>query len=246
MSEVKVAIAIPTQEFARRADFYDYFNTIDKPAGTIVTSAHGQSPARNRNIMIRMALEHEATHIFFLDDDCFVKPDIIHRLLAHDVDIVGGLYLMRNFPHLPIMFDEAFDDGRCRFAFLNEGRQGLAECVNMGLGAALIKTNVFRTMPDPWVTLGECEPDHWCDDIAFFNRARKAGFKIHVDLEVPVGHVVSAVIWPNRDNTTGKWYTVYNTGGQEAFQVDQRVPTTEEIQKSIEDAMKDKPLQLVK
>lgn len=229
---VKVLIAVPTAEFARRADFYDYFNSIEKPEGTLATFAHGQSPARNRNIMIEQALQHDATHILFLDDDVAVKPDILKRLLAHDKDIVSGLYLHRNFPHLPLIFDQAFPDGKCRYTFLHDNREGLIEVVATGLGACLIKTDVFRKMERPWITLGELEKDHWCDDIAFFLRAGKMGYKIYVDLEVPVGHMMTAIIWPNRDKD-GKWHTAYNTGSSEVFQIGQRVPSEDEIKESL-------------
>jgi len=219
----KVMICVPTSEMARRADFYDYLNALEKPEGTMMTSAHGASPARNRNIMIKAALEHGATHCMFIDDDMAFKPDLLSRLLTHDKDIVSGLYLMRNYPHLPVMFDEAFDDGKCRFNFLRPGMTGLQEVVNIGLGACLIKTDVFRNMAEPWITLGECEKDHWCDDIAFFNRARKAGYKMYVDTEIPCGHFLTAIIWPNRSED-GNWFTTYNTGAPEMFQVPQIIP----------------------
>ncbi len=228
-------IAVPTSEMARRADFYDYYNIIDKPVGTVTTFAHGSSPARNRNIMIEQAIQHECTHIFFLDDDCITRPDILHKLLAHDKDMVSGLYLMRNYPHLPIMFDHAFKDGRCRYTFLNPGRKGLHEVIAAGLGACLIKMDVFKNMEKPYIRLGELEKDHWCDDISFFLRAREAGHKLYIDLDCPVGHILSAIIWPDRD-ANGNWHTAYNTGAPEVFHVPQTVPTVEELNKGLEAA----------
>jgi hypothetical protein len=228
LPETRVMICLPTAEFARRADFYDYFNGLFKPEGTMIATSHGQSPARNRNIMIRTALEQNATHCFFLDDDMAFDSDTLVKLLKHDKDIVSGLYLMRNYPHLPVMFDQAFDDGKCKFAFLEQGKKGLVEAVNVGLGCALIKTNVFRKMTDPWITLGECERDHWSDDISFFNRARKDGFKIYVDLETTCSHMITAMIRPLRDEF-GNWFTTYNTGSPEMFKVPQQVPTAEQV-----------------
>lgn len=207
----KVLIGIPTAEFARRADFYDYVDMMEKPEGTIQSKAHGQSPARNRNLIIGQALEHDCTHIMFIDDDVQVPLDIIPRLLVHDKDIVTGLYLMRNFPHQPIIFDKSLDDGRCLNHFMAEGETGLIPIVNCGLGAVLIKTEVFKKMPKPWITLGEAEPDHWCDDISFFNRARKLGFKLYCDLTVLVGHHASVTVFPVYDN--GEWSVAYNTNG---------------------------------
>ncbi len=227
----KVLIAVPTNEFARRADFYDYFNALEKPEGTLCTFAHGQSPARNRNIMIEQALLNDCSHILFLDDDMAFKPGLLKQLLAHDKDMVSGLYLMRNYPHFPVMFDEVYEDGRCKYSFLDETKNGLTEVVNCGLGAVLIKIDVFKKMPKPWITLGELDKDNWCDDIAFFNRARKMGYQLYVDLNCPVGHIMSAIIWP--DKAADGWYTTYNTGSSDVFRVPQVVPSPEEIHKEL-------------
>lgn len=207
----KILIGVPTAEFARRADFYDYFNQLLKPDGTLVLMAHGQSPARNRNIMIRYALDNDCSHVLFIDDDTAFKPSLLYDLLKHDVDIVTGLYLMRNYPHQPIIFDESYNDGRCRYHFLDNKENGLIEIVNCGLGACLIKTDVFRAIEEPWIRLGELEKDHWCDDIGFFNRVREKGFKLHCDLDVPVGHMATMIVWP--DKKDGNWLTVYDTSG---------------------------------
>lgn len=228
----KIMICVPTAEHARLAVFYDYFNALEKPPGTMMTFSHGQSPARNRNIMIKTALEQGATHCMFFDDDLGFDPDIMVRLLAHNVDICSGLYLLRNYPHLPIAFDQAFDDGKCKHMFLEPGMKGLTEVVNIGLGCCLIKTDVFRQMEEPWIRLGDPEKDHWCDDISFFNRARKQGFKLHVDLEVTAWHFISGMIRPRRDEQ-GNWFTLYNTFSHESFQVPQQIPTKEEIAKAV-------------
>jgi len=211
--EPKVMIAIPTAEYARRADFYDYFNLLEKPVGTGITFAHGQSPARNRNLMITRALENNFTHILFLDDDTAFKGDLLTKLLAADKDIITGLYLMRNYPHHPIIFKETDENGRCLHHFLNglDPYEGIIEIVACGLGACLIKTDVFRAMEEPWIRLGELEKDHWCDDIGFFRRVREHNFKIYCDLSVAVGHMTSVTVWPNMMN--GQWYTTYESYG---------------------------------
>ena len=73
---MKVIIGVPTGEYARRADFYDYFNTLVKPEGTLLMLSHGQSPATNRNLVIQAALDNDCTHVFFLDDDMVFGPDV--------------------------------------------------------------------------------------------------------------------------------------------------------------------------
>lgn len=214
---MKIMIGVPTQEVARRADFYDYFNTLEKPEGTMITGAHGQSPARNRNMIISQALEQNCTHVFFLDDDVAFQSDLLMRLLAHNKDIVSGYYLMRNYPHMPILFDIAQNDGKCRHYFPPDEQNGLIEAVAFGLGACLIKIDVFKAMIEEskdktWIRLGELEKDHWCDDIGFFNRARAYGFKLYCDLNARVGHMAHCTIWPSYKD--GRWMVEYDTNSQ--------------------------------
>lgn len=231
----KVMIIVPTCEVARRADFYDYMDQLHRPEGTIQIRPHGQSPGRNRNMAIEEAIKMECTHCFFVDDDVVLRPDALLRLLAHDKDMVGGLYLMRNYPHLPILFDESYNDGRCKFSFLTPGRKGLVEAVNTGLGCALIKTEVFKKMEQPWIRIGQLEKDHWCDDIDFFNRARNEyGFKLYVDLEVQAGHMIHATIFPHRAED-GVWHTAFSTKPNEAFTLPQYIMPEDEVKRQIQE-----------
>lgn len=214
-------IGIPTADFARRADFYDHLAILQKPVGTIQTSTHGQSPARNRNIIIQQALENDCTHILFIDDDVLPPTDGLLRLLEHDVDMVTGLYVMRPYPHKPILFDLQNEEGLVRWMQLTPDKNGFIPAVSGGLGFCLIKTDVFRAMEKPWVRLGEIESDkdHWCDDIGFFKRAREAGFELFADLTVCCGHICSMVLRPVCIN--GTWYTTYDTSGEKSVTIPQ-------------------------
>jgi hypothetical protein len=208
----RVLIGVPTMEMARQAVFYDYFNQMFKPIGTVMAFTHGQSPARGRNLIIQQAIENNCSHILFLDDDVLVRPDILTRLIAHDKDIVTGLQFSRNYPHKPYIFDTALEGGKCRMHLLSDGESGLVPIINCGFGCVLIKVEVFKSMEQPWVRLGEYDTDMWCDDIGFFNRARSHGYKLFCDLDVRVGHLATVAIWPNVIN--GQWLTTYDTFGE--------------------------------
>jgi hypothetical protein len=229
--EPKVLIGLSTMEYIRRADFLPYFLGLEKPAGSLLTTVHGQSPAQARNVIIEQALGADCTHIFFCDDDMAFPPDTINRLLKHDKDIVMGLYLMRSYPHFPAAFDMELAGGYNKFMYLTPDVEGLVEITNGGLGCVLIKTEVFKKMERPWVTLGELIKDGWCDDVAFFNRARKAGFRIYLDTECKVGHMMSVNIWPEKA-PDGNWYTSYrHVNGNVLFP--QTIPTPEETEKQL-------------
>jgi len=207
----KVLIGVITMEYGRRADFYDYYNLLIKPEGSMVLFRHDSSPAHGRNLLIQAAQENNCTHVLLIDDDMAYKPDALLKLLEHDKDIVSGLYLHRSYPHAPLAMDLADDNGSCAPMYLLDTMQGLQPIVAAGFGFLLVKTSVFDKLEKPYVRLGELDPEQWCDDIGFFNRVRKAGIQSYVDLDVRIGHMGSMTIWPNYEG--GQWHSMYDTNG---------------------------------
>lgn len=207
----KVLIGVPTGEYSRRADFYDYFNLLHKPAGSVVLFVHEASPAKARNILFEQAIQYDCTHILLIDDDMAYQPDYLTRLLQHDKDIVSGLYVGRSFPHKPIVFDLADESGACMNMYLEEDTPDLVPIVAAGFGFILIKTSIFEKLEKPYVRLGELDSQEWCDDIGFFKRVREAGIQSYCDTTVRCGHIGTMIIWPNKMD--GKWYSGYDTTG---------------------------------
>lgn len=227
----KVLIGLSTAEFIRKADFLPYFLSLHQPEGSLLTTIHGQSPAKARNIIIEQALANNCTHVFLMDDDMTPPVDTVTRLLAHDKDVVTGLYLMRSYPHFPVIFDQVFDNGFNKHLYLKDEVKGLIEITNCGLGCVLIKCEVFKKLQKPYVRLGEVVKDGWSDDIGFFNRVKEAGFKLYCDTEVRVGHMTTLTVNPIRIN--GQWFSEYkhNNGNVNISQV---IPTEEDTKKQIE------------
>lgn len=215
MKPAKILIAVPTADIARFPQFYMQIDQlINANLDVIVgkTIASGQSPARNRNLMIEQLLENkDFTHILFLDDDISFKPDLVKNLLKHDKEFVTGFYTMRSYPHQPILFKFVDEEGRCTHYFPEDNDRGLVEVVGCGLGAALIKREVFEAMERPWIRLGELDKDHWCDDLGFMRRMRAQGFKLYADLDVAVGHHFQGIVWPNRRDN--RWICTYDSRG---------------------------------
>src|SRR5436309_6307386 len=224
-SNSKVLIGVITDEYARRADFYDWFNMLEKPSGSLISFCHARSPAKGRNLLVEQALTHDCSHILFIDDDMAYRPNALNQLLEHDASIVTGLYLFRAYPHQPLLFD-CFDElGNAHVTSLRNGNR-LIEVVAAGLGFCLIKTDVFNRLEKPWFRLGELNSEEWCDDIGFFHRVYKSGFKVFCDTECMVGHMGTMIIWPNMMD--GKWMTGYDTNGKSMLNTPQVIPSMEE------------------
>lgn len=225
--DTKVLIGVITGEYARRADFYDYYNLLEKPDGTMSIFCHDRSPAHGRNMIIDEAARIGATHILFIDDDMAFKPDALKQLLSHDLDVVTGLYLSRAYPHRPLIFDLVNEHGHALYSYLDGKDDRLKKVANCGFGFCLINTRIFKKFEKPYVRLGEIDPENWCDDIGFFNRVTAAGINIYCDMDCLIGHIGTVAIWPVYDE--GAWYSGYDTGGDTLLRVPQQVPANYEI-----------------
>lgn len=223
--EPKVLIGYITNEYARRADFYDYLNMLDYPPNSTILPSHNASPAAARNKLIQTAIDEQFDKIVLIDDDHKFKPDTLKRLLAHDLDIVTALYVQRAWPHKPLVFDLVTPENEALYSYLEDPPK-LREVQNAGMGFCVFNVSVFSKMEKPWFRLGELKgaEDQWCDDIGFFIRAKQAGFKIFVDETVTIGHLGTMVVTPIWDEKLGKWYIGYNTDYETEIRVPVSIP----------------------
>ncbi len=144
-------------------------------------------------------------YIMWIDSDQVFEPHQFFKLLSHDKDIVGGLYLMdggRQFPTI-VNWDEEYFKSHGTFEFLNPGSLPadgkLLDVVYNGFGFMLIKNGVFEKITYPWfepriIKLTESIQDFASEDVSFCLKARDFGYKIYVDPSVVVGHEKSNII----------------------------------------------------
>lgn len=153
---------------------------------------HPGDIAKVRSDMVTAAIDAGCTHILFMDtDQTYYDDDLIDRLMSHDKPIVGGKVHRRWPPYDPLLRrgddqvpDEEIDKG------------GLVEVDSTGTGCLLIDINVFLDIGKPYfetvrddagnVTAGE--------DVNFCRMAKKAGYEIHVDCDVKIGHLTTVEV----------------------------------------------------
>jgi len=208
-----VLIGVVTAEYARRADFYDHLNAMERPKNSMNISVHGQSIANNRNKVVDNALVYGSSHVLFLDDDVIPKPELLYSLLKHDKDIVCALQCHRNFPHAPILFGEYVGKEGFRKLNFSNLTDGLVRVGAAGLGCVLIKTDVFKKMEAPWFRFGEFRKDQMAEDTGFFKRAGELGIEVYCDLGSQVGHIASMIVRPIKKHIG--WIVDYDTNSQQ-------------------------------
>lgn len=199
MSSVTGVIGVSSPEYARYSAFYDELTNVDRPPDTVVSHAIGLYINENRNQLSEHALELGAEWIWFVDDDHCFHPDTLTRLLAHNVDVVSGIYVRRVAPFLPVIYEQEDETGDVvKHHFTPEDR-GLKPILACGGGCLLVKTHVLKALGSPYWRFSQ-RPDGEMigEDIDFCYRARAAGFKVWCDFDATIGHLATVVVYPHQ------------------------------------------------
>lgn len=151
---------------------------------------YGMTIDRGYTEAVFTALRDDATHIMFIEDDTFPPLDAIERLLAHNLDIVGGWYPKRQegpIVGVPIVIENGIR------TTLDVPTGALQEVYTIPMGCTLVKTDVFKTLEMPWfVTTAQLSQDSF-----FSQKARDAGYTLWCDTSIRCQHI---------DRETGKIY----------------------------------------
>ncbi len=146
-------------------------------------------------------------YMLWIDSDVVFRFEDFQALLKHQVDIAGGVYLMadaQRFAAVEKMDPEAFRTAG-HFEFLTPAvlarREGLVKVDYCGFGFVLIRRGVFETLEYPWfrpvwVDMPGGVREFTSEDVGFCIEAKKAGFTIHIDPRVIVGHEKPIVLTP--------------------------------------------------
>lgn len=179
-----VALAVPSGDMVH-ADFAMRLATLclNPGARAFVINAKSSLVMVGRNQCVEAARMAKATHILFLDSDITFPADTLSRLLAHRKDIVGGLYVQRVPPHVPLGI--TFEGGH------EAVTSGLRRMKQMPTGCLLINISVFDKLSKPWFNTKEVGEKIMGEDFYFCERALAAGFEIWCDgnLSCEVAHI---------------------------------------------------------
>jgi len=170
---------------------------------TLETMANESLVTRARNNLVAKCMSNkQITHILFIDADVGFDVESIYKLIAHDKDIVGGIYPKKTFEP-----DYVFNPSP------NAKREGnLVEVDDIGTGFMLIKRSVIETMMSKYPDLKyksdinyspEAEPfmyalfdtsisketgTYLSEDYTFCERWRNLGGKIYADTSIELTH----------------------------------------------------------
>lgn len=172
---------------------------------------------RNRGVLFAQELVPDVEHILFIDSDIEPPDDALERLMAHDVDIVGGIYPQvqdfdeRDPAETRLVVRASVCQKDCegpygQLSYYHDLPGTLFECDLLAGGCILVKADVFRHLKWPWFKMAfDALGMLWPEDYAFCELARDGGYKIHCDPTVVCRH------WHGLDVTRmlGAAYTTF-------------------------------------
>lgn len=147
----------------------------------------------------------EITHILMIDSDIEFKPEDFWRLWGHNLPVVAGAYCYSTESRaseeekriVAGTWDVEFFKAHYTFPAytLGEARaraNPLLEVDWLGLGFALVRTEVFTRIEYPWfnselIEIGELR-DTTSEDVGWCRKVKAAGYRIMLDPAVKVGH----------------------------------------------------------
>jgi len=193
-------VGVIANDTARYSMFWIASHGLRTPPNTAFQPALTGDRILGRNKLAKMAVEQGQEWLMFLDDDHTFPEDLLLRLLAHDLPVVGALYLQRQMPFMPIAYATKDDEGIYWPVDLNaHGENELVTVRGLGTGGMLIRTEIFRELEYPWFEHGTAS-----EDLIFCDRVYEAGLgPIYCDLGARMGHLSPAALWPTF--VDGRW-----------------------------------------
>ena len=163
------------------------------PAGLDWLGFEQQSSSNLPELRHKLAVNamkiHNASHILWIDADQGFPADALHRLLAHDKEIVGCTYPRR----LGSPYSAATDlDGKP----FKASATGLEQAGVIGFGLLLTRISVFEGDYDMPLFAHHDEGGYCTEDVTFCRKVRARGHEIWVDhdLSREVVHIGSVTL----------------------------------------------------
>ena len=186
----RVLLGVPYNKYVEPETYKSIYD-LDIPASIDVEfqQFYGYNIEQIRNLIAHWAVNYD--YLFAVDSDIELPKDALTRLLAHDKDIVSGVYIQRK-PGFEIVeaYKSTPSGGQVTIPWTELQPPGLYEVVGCGFGCVLVKSEVLRKVGypqfeyhmNPNLTIKQSE------DVDFCTKARAKGAKVFVDSSIVCNH----------------------------------------------------------
>jgi hypothetical protein len=188
----KILIAIPNKNLIE-ADTFKSIYDLEVPDGyeTVFQYFYGYQVEQVRNLIADWVIKGPYDYLFAVDSDISFPPDTLKKMLAHNKDMVTGLYIQR-IPgkHCIEVMRRNEHGGVSHVPWEELKGRGLVEVDSCGFGCVLVKKDVFTSIEYPHF-LYKSALDHRytiSEDVYFCLKAREKGKQIWADTTILCGH----------------------------------------------------------
>lgn len=123
-----------------------------------------------------LALDNRASHLLIVEADTIPPVDVVQRLVAHGMDIVGALYHYRDETHPAVAWPK------------ENITTGLCEVDGMGTGCVLLSNRALQEFSFfDW--------DGTDADYPMYDALKAKGYPIYLDAETVCRHYADANTW---------------------------------------------------
>lgn len=187
-----ILIGIPTAKNIEAETFKAIYD-LEVPEGYVTQFQcfYGYNIDQVRNLIAHWVV-NGFDYLFSVDSDIAFEPDTLKKLLAHDKDVVSGLYIQRKpNQHTLEIYEHNGRGGVSNMPYAKLKDRGLTEIAGCGFGCVLVKREVFETVGYPQFEYHSAI-DHAhtiSEDNDFCRKARDKGFKIYADPSIHCRHI---------------------------------------------------------
>jgi hypothetical protein len=198
-------VGILTNDLTRYAWAMASLRALQVPDGTQFSWVTGQWVARAVNLLIAQ-MRPDDEWICLLTDDNPCPPDLVLRLLDHQVPIVAPLVCLRLPPFHPALAHLQEDGTFVSYTFDElPPPPGLLPVTSMGGPGVVLRREVIEKVGMPFFENMPGSREVPNEDIYTFWKCQQAGFQPLVDLSLTMDHCLPAMVTPQFDPDTQRW-----------------------------------------
>jgi hypothetical protein len=157
-----------------------------------------------RNELCQQAILNDCTHIFWMDTDQQYPQDTLIRLIEHNLPVVCAKVHRRKAPYDPLLKrvnpDKEDKNNPYVDVDVNEwafSQNQLIEVDSTGFGCNLMSMEIIDKMDKPWFMFDLYVTPVVGEDVFFWRKVKKLGYKIFVDCSIDIGHIAPAIVKSN-------------------------------------------------
>jgi hypothetical protein len=165
---------------------FDWLEKAELPDTEVVLREHrgifGEKDAvKNQREFFRiLAVNKNYSHLMYVGADTIPPLDVLPRLLAHNVDVVGAVYNSRFAADNAIAWREGQPEWNRKDKM---PKDGIHEVSGMGMDAVLFSRKAFES-----TSFLDWEQND--DDYPYYDRLKEKGFKIYLDTALICKHYI--------------------------------------------------------